>query len=157
LSLSGSGFIDGDIVLGDGASCNRQTSPPFACANFLTAGNSVVTSPASDAELNAAITACQNVSTTLTIHDPVTNPSGTLTCDMQIPTLQGSQIITAHKNPTVVCVEDVNIEGKDLVVLTGGPNTSFVFVVTGNFSIHGGSKNKAKPGSQFTTGKILTD
>src|SRR5262249_16104653 len=72
---------------------------------------------------------------------------GLLACDMTIPTLKGSQTLTAHKNPTVVCVNDVNVGNNDLIVLTGDPGTSFVFVVKGNLAIHGGN----------VFGKILTD
>jgi len=119
LSITGSEFVTGNVRLASGATFSKSGSG--------TVGG-VLTGVDLTTEINAAIAASADAaSRTCTIN---------LTSIMDETTINATGGGTA---PTVVCVEDVVLNGRT-VTLEGVAGDSFIINVTGKFVLNGGSR-----------------
>ena len=128
LSMSGDNFATnpGEILLDARASCS-------GCQI-----GKRVDSVDQPVDLSAEITACKEAAAVNQLA-----PAGLLTCGpLSRRTLTGTQTILGAAGKNVICVDNVNVGNKQLITLSRdpaavGPDTTFIFVVTGKFVIQG--------------------
>jgi len=119
LSLTGTQFITGKVILAAGATFSNST--------HASPGGGVQT----NADLSMAIMDATNASANL----------ASLMCDQTIGTLSGTQTITAtHSGLNVICVTNVVLNGGAVVTLSNGAfaGVEFLLNVTGKFVNNGG-------------------
>jgi len=114
LSLTGSEFVNGDIRLAPGATFSDSSSGSIGAVL-----HNVDLTP----EINAALNTYNSAK-----NQPCTQTINTLS--------QGT--ITGVAGLNVICVKNVNINGGHVVTITGPASATFIFNVTGQFTINGG-------------------
>src|SRR5438876_7538392 len=119
LSITGSEFVTGEVRLSPGATFSKSGSGTVG---------SVETDQDLSAEINAAIAASAD--------------AAGRTCTINLTSIKDATTINATGGgtaPTVVCVQDVVLNGRT-VTLSGVAGDSFIFNVTGKFVLNGGSR-----------------
>jgi uncharacterized repeat protein (TIGR01451 family) len=114
LTMSGSQFVNGSLLLGPGAT-------------FSNSGSTTVGSIINNADLTseiAAVTAASNAAAAL--------------CTSFTDNIMNGQTITGHAGVNVLCVQNIILNG-GTVTLTGPAGASFVINVAGTYTMDGGA------------------
>ena len=86
----------------------------------------------------------------------VTN-AGSLNCDLNLGTITANTTITATANPTVACVDNINLSGGKVITLSGASGTPLIIRVTGAFNLSGSSKLIINTNSGLQPKDVLYD
>jgi choice-of-anchor A domain-containing protein len=136
LSMSGSQYIVGNVLLGPGATFSGNTANITGTVQT----NVDLSIPIAAAYATAAADAA-------------------LPCTQTYPVLDGKAVtlITGVSGVNVICVKDVSLSGKQILV-TGPADASFVFNVTGKFTFTGGGAGpqiRVDPNSGLKSSALL--
>ena len=136
VDITGPSGVVGDICIGPGGKL-RMTGGSFttnvrldASATFTQSGGGSRGTTFQPVDLSPEITDANTA---------VTNAGG-LPCALNLGTISAATTITATADPTVACVDNINLSGGKVITLKGAAGTSLIIRVTGVFTLSGSSK-----------------
>jgi len=153
VSITGPSGVVGDICVGPGGTL-RMTGGSFTTSVRLDASATFTQSGG-----GSRGTTFQPVDLSPEINDAnaaVTN-AGSLNCDLNLGTISANTTITATANPTVACVDNINLSGGKVITLSGASGTSLIIRVTGAFNLSGSSKLIINTNSGLQPKDVLYD
>jgi len=136
LSMSGGQVITGAAIFED-------TTPKLSQSGSTQIQGGVV---------SRSLSVEKTAATTLAAH------AAGLPCDRTLTDLSGQSVITPVNNggQNVICVGNFQVNSNQLITLTGGPDTSYIFNVTGTFKINGSDQGgKVQVGGAVAPSDVL--
>lgn len=125
MSMSGEQYVDGTVRLADDA-------------EFKQSGSTVVEDFEFDTDLSAEIANAQNLNA----------QAAALSCTQSFGKIKDSIEIVGVSGLNVICVEEIELSGEELITLAGNDDANFVVNITGRkFKLSGGSDIRVSGGS----------
>jgi choice-of-anchor A domain-containing protein len=153
VSITGPSGVVGDICIGPGGKLT-MTGGSFttnvrldASATFTQSGGGSRGTTFQPVDLSPEIGGANTAVTT----------AGGLNCDLNLGTISSNTTITATANPTVACVDNINLSGGKVVTLAGATGTSLIIRVTGAVNLSGSSKLIISANSGLQPKNVLYD